>query len=74
MNGITYDVIPKGDVPANLVWVTPARNAGQIVEVSYANGVPRSSGEAVYDADEGDLWQRVTDRSDNSVAYYRRQS
>lgn len=45
----------------------PGRNQGQIVEVAYASNNPRYRGEA----DVGDAYKRVTDRSDGSVRWYR---
>jgi hypothetical protein len=66
----TYKPVPASAVPANLVWITPRRNQGQIVEVSYSTGVP-SGRETNYEADEGDPWQRTIDHADRSTTYAR---
>lgn len=70
MKTTQYRRVTKADVPTNLVWDTPRRNQGQTVEVAYSTGIP--AGRNVnYAADHGDLWMRSTDRSDNTVRFYR---
>lgn len=65
-----YYEVPASEVPGNLIWIIPARHAGQIVEVSYSTGAP--SGRTVnYDADEGDPYKQVLDRSAPRPRYYR---
>ncbi len=64
----TYKPVPSA--PSNLIWITPRRHQGQIVEVSYATGVPAGRG-VNYDADSGDPWKRVEDHSTGQVSYYR---
>ncbi len=67
-----YEDIAEADVPAGLIWITPARHQGQAVEIQYSTGVPRGQG-GNYDADHGDPYKRVTDRGDGGgVTYYRR--
>ena len=65
-----YVEIPAARVPADLIWVTPRRYQGQIVEVSYSTGVP-SGRDVNYDAAHGDPYRRVVDHGDSSVWYYR---
>ena len=62
-----YTEISEFSVPPDLRWDVPAHNQGQIVEVAYAD-YPTCADEAC----SGSLYKRVTDRSDQSVAYYRR--
>lgn len=63
---VTYTEVPASEVPGNLRWDTPGRSRGQMVEVSWAQpGVKDEAG-------PGDLWKRVTDHSDRSTWYYRR--
>lgn len=70
MDTTEYRRVTERDVPTNLIWVTPRRNQGQIVEVSFSNGIP--AGRRVnYEADDGDPWMRSVDRSDNTVRFYR---
>jgi hypothetical protein len=69
--GITYDPIGASMLPAGgkIIWVTPRRCQGQIVEVSYSLGIP--AGKNInYEADLGDPYMRVIDNSDGHVAYY----
>jgi hypothetical protein len=67
-----YAEVPVSTVPQSIVWITPQRNQGRVVEVSYSRGIPACTA-ANMDAGEGDPWKRVTD-SDMSVTYYRRAS
>jgi hypothetical protein len=69
--GITYDPIGASMLPAGgkIIWVTPRRCQGQIVEVSYSRGIPAGKG-INYEADAGDPYMRVIDHSDGHVAYY----
>ena len=53
-------------VPASIRFDVPRRHDGQIVEIAYG-GFDRAA------HDEGDPYKRVTDRSDGSVRYYRRE-
>jgi hypothetical protein len=69
--GITYDPIDASMLPAGgkIIWVTPRRCQGQIVEVSYSRGIP--AGKSInYEADLGDKYKRVIDHSDGEVIYY----
>jgi len=63
----TYIPCTIDDIAAGVRWHTPAQNQGQIIEVSYA-----AAPGAAHEANHGDEYQRVTDRSDQSVAYARR--
>jgi hypothetical protein len=67
----TYRAVPASEVPDSIVFTTPARNTGQIVEVSYSRGIPAGRARDM-EAGDGDPWMRVTDRSDRSVTFYRR--
>ncbi len=62
-----YVRIQASEVPAGVRFDVPAHNQGQIVEVAYG-GFDRAEHGA------GDPYKRVTDRSDRSVAYYKRVS
>ncbi len=59
MIGVVYEQVPATAVPANLVWIVPARFGGQIVEVAYSTGMPAGcrqgdgAGMRNYDADHG---------------------
>ncbi len=66
MSKTKYTQIAANQVPANVRWDVPAHCAGQIVEVAYAAARPSRD-----EAGPGDPYQRVTDRSDRSVTYYR---
>lgn len=60
-----YVECKESDIPSFVRWDVPARNQGQIVEVAYgAIGLAR-------EADVGDPYKRVVDRSDLHVAYYK---
>jgi hypothetical protein len=72
-NPTEYTEVPASTVPQSIVWVTPERNQGRFVEVSYSRGIPADV-DANMDAGEGDPWKRVTDRSDMTVTCYRRVS
>jgi hypothetical protein len=62
-----YVEVEASAVPSRR-WHVPARNAGQTVEIAYAHASPDARSEA----DEGDEWQRVTDRGvGGGVRYYR---
>lgn len=63
-----YVRVDPSAVPPGLRWDVPPINQGQIVEVAYACPGSRAA------ADEGDEWQRVTDRGAGTVKYYRRES
>ncbi len=63
-----YVECSESDVPAGVRFDVPGSNQGQIVEVAYGAVGSR------YEAGEGDPWQRVTDRSDGKVTYYRRKT
>lgn len=63
-----YVPCSNGEIPDGTRWDVPRTNQGQIVEVAFANATPRERSEAC----DGDMYKRVTDRSDNSVQYYRR--
>jgi hypothetical protein len=64
---LTYVRTLLESLPAELRWDVPRHNQGQIVEVAYADERPLAC-----EACHGSAYQRVTDRSDGSVAYYRR--
>lgn len=61
-----YAKISEQDVPAGVRFDVPARHQGQMKEVAYG-GTRRDV------HDEGDEYKCVTDRSDGSVTYYRRE-
>lgn len=61
----TYHEITREMLPYGLRWDVPRYAQGQIVEVAYA-GWPRLASEA----DRGDTYKRVSDRSIPSVRYY----
>ncbi len=63
----TYTKIEESQVPAGVRFDVPRHNQGQIVEVAYG-GFDRS------EHGNGDPYKRVTDRSDRSVAFYKRVS
>jgi hypothetical protein len=70
-----YVPVLKSEVPQGIVWDTPLRCQGQIVERQYSTGVP--VGQAVnYSADEGDAYLRYIDHSvpggEDSDTYYAR--
>lgn len=64
-----YIEVTASDIPSDARWDVSQRNQGQIVEVAYAD-YPSSA----YEADAGAFYKRVTDRSDQSVTYYRRRA
>jgi len=64
-----YIPVDSAAVPPNLRWDVPPQNQGQIVEVAYAD-IGGDAAESSHGAD----YQRVTDRSDQSVAYYAREN
>ena len=68
----TYSEVSASDVPSDIVWDVPRRNQGQIVEVAYSRGIPAHR-RVNHAADHGDPWKRVTDGSDRSVRYFRRE-
>lgn len=70
MSTTEYAEVAASEVPQSIVWITPDRGRGQIVETSYSTGRPAGLG-GNYDADHGDRWMRVTDHSDGSTSYYR---
>lgn len=57
----------ESDIPEWARFDVPGPNQGQTVEVAYASDNRRYRGEA----DVGDAYKRVTDRSDGTVRYYR---
>lgn len=59
-----YKTITASAVPANLRWDLPQRNAGQTVEVAYADHPTHQ-----YEADTGSKYRRAYDRSDRAVRY-----
>lgn len=63
-----YLQIHESAVPPGAVFVTPGRNQGQTIEVSYSTGA--SAGNV--DADHGATFQRIVDRAANTTTYYRR--
>lgn len=65
--GMEYTEIPAQEVPAGARFDVPRQNQGQIAEVAYSTG-----GRPADECGHGDLYQRVTDRSDRSVTYYKR--
>lgn len=65
-----YRTVPAADVPGNIIWHTPGRNQGQIVEVSYSRGIPAGKA-ADMEADEGAPWKRVKDTSVPETIYYK---
>ena len=65
-NAARYVPCNESDVPPTARFDVPARNQGQIVEVSYA-AWPRSR----YEAGEGDAFRRTFDRSDRTREYAR---
>ena len=64
-----YTEIPATALPGDLRFDVPGHNQGQIVEVAYAD-YPTARSEAC----AGATYKRVTDRSDRSVTYYRREA
>jgi hypothetical protein len=64
-----YQPIAASDVPRAIRFDVPPQNQGQTVEIAYAD-YPTPADEACH----GATYQRVTDRSDNSVTYYKRES
>lgn len=65
-NTTEYAPCSRDEIPDSTRWDVPRANQGQIVEVAFANASPRERSEAC----NGDMYKRVTDRSDNSVRYY----
>lgn len=65
-----YTEAPASEVPDSIIFTTPVRNQGQIVEVSYSTGTPAGLARN-YDADEGDPWMQETDHSTGSTRFYR---
>ena len=59
-----YIKVDEASVPGNIRFDVPGRNQGQIVEIAYG-------GWGRHEHDVGDPYQRVTDRSDRSVQYYK---
>ncbi len=64
-----YVPCDESDVPKNVCFDVPGANQGQTVEVAY--GCYGTPGRARGEADIGDPFKRVTDRSDGSVRYYK---
>lgn len=66
--GRVYETCRETDVPSGLRWDTPQRHQGQAIEVQY--GVPQQERS---EADVGDAWRRVIDRSvgPGAITYYR---
>ncbi len=57
--------------PPGVIWVTPRRNQGQIVEISYSIGIPAGR-DLNYAADDGARYKRVEDRADGAIRHYLR--
>ena len=60
-----YTEISQDQVPAGVRFDVPRHLQGQIIEVAYG-------GFSRWEHGPGDLYKRVTDRSDRSVSYYKR--
>jgi hypothetical protein len=67
MSDTTYVRIHSSDAPSGVYWITPERNRGQIVEVSYSTGRAQGNPEA----DHGDRYMRETDHATGMTTYYR---
>jgi len=67
MAKVAYVSCGEDEIPADLRWDLPPANVGQTIEVAYAELGGASS------ALPGAPYKRVTDHSDQSVAYYRRE-
>ncbi len=67
---ITYEAVPEEDFFLDLIFVTPRRNQGQSVTVSYSTGVPAGRG-VNYEADHGDPYRKTVD-ADGRIFYGRR--
>lgn len=63
-----YVPIDAKDVPSNLRWDVPPRNAGKIVQVSYADIG------SIAPAELGSLYKRRIDASDGLVEYFKRRT
>lgn len=60
--GTGYIPCTASEVPRDVRWIVPRRHQGQVVEIAY--------GTWDGDADEGDPFRRVRDRSGGPVRYY----
>ena len=60
----TYVPIQPSEVPSELSWDTPARNRGQMVEVSYSRHPSDHS-----PSGPGAKYRRTVDRSDRDITY-----
>lgn len=54
----SYTEITESEVPAGIVFTTPARNQGQASEVSYSRGIPAGKEGVDYEAADGDPYMR----------------
>lgn len=66
VNVVKYVECSKDEIPEGVRFDVPRQNQGQIVEVAYGDFGRAENG-------IGDPWKRVTDASDRSVTYYRRE-
>lgn len=69
MESTDYVRIAEQELPRSLVWVTPGRHAGQVVEISYSRGIPAGSGSNM-EADEGDPYKREIDSATGQTWYW----
>lgn len=64
MAKVVYEEINPSLLPEGVRFDVPMRNQGQIVEIAYGGFSRAEHG-------EGDPYMRVTNRSDNTISYYK---